>query len=71
MAGWHSQLNGHEIEETPVDSEGQASLVCCNPRGCKESDTTKRLNELKHPCLGIWVELSFQILKLDPREHDY
>ena len=23
MAGWHHQLNGHEFEQTPEDSEGQ------------------------------------------------
>ena len=23
---------------------GQGSLVCCNPWGCKEQDTTERLN---------------------------
>ena len=26
------------------NSEGQGSLVCCSPWGCKGSDTTKRLN---------------------------
>ena len=26
------------------DSEGQRSLVCCSPWGCKESDTTEPLN---------------------------
>ena len=35
MVGWHHQLNGHEFEETPGDSEGQESLVCCSPRGHK------------------------------------
>ena len=25
------------------DSEGQGSLVCCSPRGCKGSDLTERL----------------------------
>ena len=29
MVGWHHQLNGHEFEQTPGDSEGQGSLVCC------------------------------------------
>ena len=29
MVGWHHQLNGHESEQTPGDSEGQGSLVCC------------------------------------------
>ena len=40
MVGWHHQLNGHESEQTPGDSEGQESLACCCPWGCKESDTT-------------------------------
>ena len=26
--------NRHEFEQTPGDSEGQGSLVCCNPWGC-------------------------------------
>ena len=38
IAGWHHQLNGHELEQTPGDSEGQGSLACCSPLGCKESD---------------------------------
>ena len=25
MVGWHHQLNGHEFEKTPGDSEGQAA----------------------------------------------
>ena len=44
MVGWHHQLNGHESEQTPGDSEGQGSLACCSPWGCKELDTTERLN---------------------------
>ena len=39
MVGWHHQLNGHEFEQTPVDSEGQRSLARCSSRGCKELDT--------------------------------
>ena len=36
--GWMaSQLNGHESEQTPGDTEGQRSLACCSPWGCKES----------------------------------
>ena len=37
---WHHRLNGHESEQTPRDSEGQESLVCCSSWGRKESDTT-------------------------------
>ena len=41
MVEWHHQLNGREFKQTLGDSEGQDSLVCCSPWGCKESDTTK------------------------------
>ena len=44
MVGWHHRLNGHEFEQTPGDSEGQGSLACCSPWGCKVSDTTEQLN---------------------------
>ena len=40
MAGCFHGLNGHELQQTPRDSEGQGSLVCCSPWGCKELDTT-------------------------------
>ena len=38
--GWHHQGNGHELRQTPGDSEGQRSLACCSPWGRKDSDTT-------------------------------
>ena len=44
MVGWHHWLNGHEFEQTPGDSEGQGSLVCCSPWSCKELATIYRLN---------------------------
>ena len=37
--GWFHWLNGHEFEQAPGDGEGQGSLACCSPWGCKESDT--------------------------------
>ena len=40
MVGWHHQINGHEFDQTPGDSEGQGSLVCCSPWGHEELDTT-------------------------------
>ena len=43
MFGWHHQLNGHDIEETQGDSDGQRHLVCCCPQGRKESDITEGL----------------------------
>ena len=42
-----SQLNGHEFEQTPGDSEGQGDLVCCSPWGCKELDMTEQLSNDK------------------------
>ena len=41
IVGWHHRLNGHEFEQTLGDGEGQGSLVCCGPWGCKESDKTE------------------------------
>ena len=40
MSGWHHMFNGHEFQQTPGDSEGQGSLVCCSSWGHKESDMT-------------------------------
>ena len=31
MVGWYHQLNGHEFEQAPGDSEGKGSLACCSP----------------------------------------
>ena len=42
---WHHRLKGHEFEHTPEDGEGQGSLACYSPWGCKKSDTTERLNK--------------------------
>ena len=44
MVGWYQHLNGHEFEQASGDGEGQGSLECCGPWGCKESDTTEQLN---------------------------
>ena len=44
MVGWHHQLNGQDFEQAPGAGEGQGSLACCNQWGCKELDTTERLN---------------------------
>ena len=44
MARWHHWCNGHEFGQTLADSEGQGSLVCCNPWGHKKLDTTGQVN---------------------------
>ena len=41
VVGWHHRLNGHEFEQAPGNGEGQESLVCYSPWGCKELDTTE------------------------------
>ena len=44
MLGWHHRLNGHEFEQALGVGDWQKSLACCSPWGCKESDTSERLN---------------------------
>ena len=44
MVGWHHQLDGHEFEQAPGAGDGQGSLACCSPWGCRESDMTEQLN---------------------------
>ena len=44
MVGWPHLLNGHEFEQAPAVGDGQGNLECCSSWGCKELDTTERLN---------------------------
>ena len=44
MVGWYHRLDGCEVEQVLGVGHGQGSLVCCNPWGCEESNTTERLN---------------------------
>ena len=44
MIGWHHQLDGNEFEQTLGVGDGQGSLACYSPWGCKELDTTEQLN---------------------------
>ena len=48
MVGRHYRLNGHEFEQTLLDSEGQGSLLCCIPWSHKESDMTEPLINNSH-----------------------
>ena len=48
MVGWYHQLNRHEFEQALGDGDGQRSLVCCSPWGCKELDMTEKLNNDKN-----------------------
>ena len=53
MAGWHHRLDGHEFGWTLGAGDGQGGLACCDSWGCKESDTTERLNSVEMN----WTEL--------------
>ena len=51
---WHYWCSGHELGQTLEDVEGQGGLACYSPWGCKESDTTSRLNNINHNN-RVWV----------------
>jgi len=42
MVACHHQLDGHVFEQALGVGEGQGSLACYSPWGCKESDMTDR-----------------------------
>ena len=50
MAGWHHWLNGCEFGWTLGVGDGQEGPACCSSWGCKESDTTERLNWTEGRC---------------------
>ena len=54
MVGWHHWLDGHEFEKAPGVGDAHGN-VCCSPRGCKESDTSK---QLKCTELSTWPQSS-------------
>ena len=62
--GWHHWLNGHELEQTPRDSEGQGSLACCSPWGWKELGMTVTEQQEIH----LFMEL-LCLLFLIPRDN--
>ena len=53
MVEWHHRFNGHEFEQAPGDGEGQGSLACFSPWGCKELDMTERLNNKNTPTVAV------------------
>ena len=66
MVGWHHRLNGHELEQTPGVGDGQGSLKCYCPWGCKESDVTERLNwTFAFLCICIFMgKVSIKLINL-------
>ena len=61
MVVWHHLLNGHEFEETLGVGNGQGGLACCSPWGCRESDTTEQLNELR--VRFTWIQILILLLR--------
>ena len=53
MIGWHHQLDGHEFEQAPGVGDGQRSLACFSPWGCRESDMTEWLYWTDAPKIGV------------------
>ena len=41
MVGWHHRLDGREFEQASGVGDGQGSVACCSPWGCKELDRTQ------------------------------
>ena len=69
MFRWHFQLNGYEFEQALGNGEGQGSLLCCSPWGCKQSDTTEQLNCGNNLPVSDGTgchDLSFRILSFRP-----
>ena len=59
MIGWHHWLNGHEFEQAPGAGDGQGSLVCCSPWGCRVRHNWAA--ELSHALL--FVHYCYQVKK--------
>ena len=62
MVGWHHQLNGHGFGWTLGVGDGQGGLACCGSWGCKESDTTERLNWTESHVAISWPQLRCGII---------
>ena len=52
MVGWYHCLDGHVFEQAPGVGDGQGSLACCSPLGCKEST---ELTEWQCKCYTIVI----------------
>ena len=46
--------------------EGQGSLACCSPWGCKESDTTEQQQQYSEVCSFVWLSSILAYLEILP-----
>ena len=56
-----------EFEQAPGVGDGQGSLACCSPWGCKKLDTTEQLNELNF--MEEATE-AFEVVALGQKSHN-
>ena len=54
MVGWHHRCDGHEFEDAPGVGDGQGSLECYSPRGCKDLDVTEQVNNNNEEGRAAW-----------------
>ena len=55
MVECHHKLDGHELERAVGVGDGQESLVCSSPWGCKESDMTEQLNQTNIHYVYVYI----------------
>ena len=48
MVGWHHRCNGHEFEQALGVGDGQGSLLCFSPWGCKELEWMSDCTDWKY-----------------------
>ena len=68
MDRWHHQLDGHESEQAPVVGDGQGSLACCSPWGCKRIGhyRTTELNLNSFDNVHSFYNMSITLSRLIP-----
>ena len=59
MVGWDHWLDRDEFEQAMEFGDGQGSLACCSPWGCRESNMTEWLNW----CTFMFITVLFTIVK--------
>ena len=57
--GWRHRLDGHESERAPGESGAQSSLVCCSPRGGRESNGATEQKKPHEHWLLVWMHFTY------------
>ena len=63
MIGWYHRLIGLELQQALGDGEGQERLARCSLWGCKESDTSERLNNNSNNSFLLWDRVPSGVMK--------